>query len=46
MGNNTLRNRIRDTAWMVGTIMVLYGAMAFSLVMGIYQKIFKHCKNG
>jgi uncharacterized BrkB/YihY/UPF0761 family membrane protein len=42
--NNTFRHRVRDYAWMFGTIMVLYCAMAFSLVMGVYEYLFNRCE--
>jgi hypothetical protein len=44
MGTNTFDSKLRDYSYMGITLMVLYCAMFWALVMGIYQIIFKPCK--
>jgi hypothetical protein len=44
MANNNYNSNLRNFSWIVGTIMVLYSAMAFGFIASIYQRIFKPCK--
>lgn len=44
MANNSFNRSLRDYAYMVLTLVVLYCGIVGALIVGLYQRIFKPCQ--